>query len=151
MSKAGANDWKTPLGYYERAIAELRKTREEFQVELQSLKEMQASMIELPKLKADIDFLQLEIQSLKAELQATNDDLTTTRKTAIEAQARVEYVETGADVSQTEIQVIKAEINRMKEYLVTVERVANNLPLIELMWVKENYTRLRQILKLFGR
>jgi chromosome segregation ATPase len=108
-------------------------------------------MIELPKLKADIDFLQLEIQSLKAELQATNDDLTTTRKTAIEAQARVEYVETGADVSQTEIQVIKAEINRMKEYLVTVERVANNLPLIELMWVKENYTRLRQILKLFGR
>lgn len=97
------------------------------------------------------DVAQTEVQDLKAEVQATKDDLASTQKTAIEAQARVEYAETAADVSQTEIQVLKAEINRMKEYLITVERVANNLPLIELMWVKENYTRLRQILKLFGR
>jgi len=29
MTKAGDDSWKTPLGYYERAIAELRKAREE--------------------------------------------------------------------------------------------------------------------------
>ena len=34
-----ASDWKTPLGYYEKAIAELRRTREEVQTELQTLKQ----------------------------------------------------------------------------------------------------------------
>ena len=40
MTQPGANDWKTPLGYYERAIAELRKAREEFQAELRAAKKL---------------------------------------------------------------------------------------------------------------
>src|SRR5689334_9571759 len=39
MAKVGADDWRTPLGYYERAITDMARTREEFQVELQQLKE----------------------------------------------------------------------------------------------------------------
>ena len=49
-----SNNCKTPLGYYEKAIAETVKIREEFQAELQVLRELQAAH-----------------QMLKAELQVT--------------------------------------------------------------------------------
>jgi len=31
MFKAGNDNWKTPLGYYEKAIEELRRSREDLQ------------------------------------------------------------------------------------------------------------------------
>ncbi len=60
MTKAGAGDWKTPLGYYERAIEELRRTREEFQAELQSLRELQASHATM---KAELQAAQIELKA----------------------------------------------------------------------------------------
>lgn len=38
MTKAGAGDWKTPLGYYEKAILELTRTCETVHAELQNLR-----------------------------------------------------------------------------------------------------------------
>ena len=62
MAKAGADDWKTPLGYYERAIAELKKAREEIQAELQTVRELQSSHATL---KADLKAAQTELQNLR--------------------------------------------------------------------------------------
>ena len=104
MTKAGADDWKTPLGYYERAIAELRKTREEIQSELQNLKLIQPSLLELPKLKADLQNSQIEIQALKAELAAN-------QKVANEAQSRVSNAEKEASAAQKELQNFKETMN----------------------------------------
>lgn len=100
MFKTGAEDWKTPLGYYERAIAELRKTREEIQSELQNLKLIQPSLLELPKLKADLQNSLVEIQTLKAELAVT-------QKVANEAQSRVDKAEKEANAAQKELQHLK--------------------------------------------
>jgi hypothetical protein len=83
MTQPGANDWKTPLGYYERAIAELKKAREEFQS------------------------YQTELQNLKEELQKTKKCLETTQKTANEFQSRVANAEKAANDSQTELQALK--------------------------------------------
>lgn len=129
----GSEDWKTPLGVYERAIkeitkareeiqaqlsnrqaefdcsqteviAELRKTREEIQSELQNLKQIQPSLVELPKLKADLQNSQLEIQNLKTELAAT-------QKVANEAQSRIDKAEREASVAQKELQTLKELMN----------------------------------------
>lgn len=104
MIKADTGDWKTPLGVYERAIAELRKTREEIQSELQNLKLIQPSLLELPKLKADLQNSQIEIQTLKAELAAT-------QKVANEAQSRVDNAEREAKAAQKELQNFKETMN----------------------------------------
>lgn len=111
MTKAGADDWKTPLGYYERAIAELRRTREEIQSELQNLKQIQPSLVELPKLKADLQNSLVEIQTLKAELQATKNELAATQKIANEAQSRVDNAEKEASAAQKELQTLKELMN----------------------------------------
>lgn len=92
-----ANDWKTPLGYYERAIVELTRTREEVQSDLQSfqqtIKDLQSSQVNL----------QLELESTKTELQATQVELQATQ-TKLQAVKR-EYQNT-----QAELQDIKLEL-----------------------------------------
>jgi cysteinyl-tRNA synthetase len=88
MTKAG--DWKTPLGYCERAIAELRKAREEFQAELQNLRELQVSQ-----------------ETLKAELKDTKEQLETIQKTANEFKSRVVTAEKAANDAQTELQNLR--------------------------------------------
>ena len=99
MTKMGA-DWKTPLGYYEKAIEELRRTREEIRTELQNLQETQTSQIEIHNLKA-------EFQDLKAELQTTKDSLAITQQTAKSAQDSIAIIESAA---QIELQALKAEL-----------------------------------------
>ena len=56
-------NYKTPLGYYEKAIEELRSTQEELQRELEIIKDIQA-----------------ENSSLKAELKTTKQRLEELRK-----------------------------------------------------------------------
>ncbi len=93
MTKADADNWKTPLGYYERAIAELTKAREAFQMELQTIREVQASQA-----------------ALKEELQVTKEQLEATQKTANEFQSRVATAETAANDAQTELENLKANL-----------------------------------------
>lgn len=114
MSNAGADNWKTPLGYYERAIAELKKTREEFQTELQNLKETQTFINEQENLKAEIQSYQTELQALKAELQKTKECLETTQKIANDFQSRVANAEKVANDSQTELKKLKANIQPIR-------------------------------------
>lgn len=114
MTQSGADNWKTPLGYYERAIAELRKAREEFQTELKNLKETQTSLGELQKLKAEIQSYQTELQSLRKELKKTNKCLETTQKTANEFQKRVANAEKAANDSRTELQNLKTNLQPVR-------------------------------------
>lgn len=60
MSKG--KDWKTPLGYYERAISELTKTRQELREELQ-------------RVRTQIVDFQQHLSSLQAELSTTRERL----------------------------------------------------------------------------
>jgi hypothetical protein len=106
MVKAGSNDWKTPLGYYERAIAELKKAREEFKAELQTVRELQSSHATL---KADLKAAQTELQNLR-ELQSSHDTLQAElQATQAELQALREHQSFHA-ILQEEIQATKAEL-----------------------------------------
>ena len=192
MSKASAGDWKTPLGYYERAIAELKRTCEEIRTERQNFK--QISQIELQTLKAELQSAdQAELQALKAELQATKDHLETTQQTANEALARVATAERAANLAQEEIQTLKAELQAIKDCLEntqqtacetqakladaeraadadqielqalntefqtaqndikTIYKIAADLPIEELIWLKQNIGSIKNLLGVFGR
>jgi hypothetical protein len=94
MTKAG--DWKTPLGYYERALAELKKAREEFQAESQALKELQASHATLQK---ELQATQTELQNLR-ELQSSHAILQK------ELQATKAKFETAFQNTHTELQTL---------------------------------------------
>jgi hypothetical protein len=100
MTKASADNWKTPLGYYERAIAELRKAREEFQAESQALRELQASHATL---KAQLQAAQTELQKLR-EFESSHATL--------QKDIQATKVELKADSLDT-----KKELQSLKEHL----------------------------------
>ena len=128
MAKAGGGDWKTPLGYYESAIAELERTREQFQAELQILKELQASQknlkaelqaaqTEIKACKTEIKTLKDELQAIKAELvtkaelQATNERFENSVK---QAEKIAEYAHKESKTSQDTVNAAFAEIKSVK-------------------------------------
>ena len=123
MTKMGA-DWKTPLGYYEKAIEELRRTREEIRTELQNLQETQTSQIEIQNLKAEFQSSQKELQDLKAELQTTKDSLAITQQTAKSAQDSIAISESAA---QIELQALKAELQMNTQQTENNAQVAGGL------------------------
>lgn len=109
--KTGGDDWKTPLGVYERAIAELRGTREEIQAEMQNMRQMQASLGGLLNLKTELENSQLQIETLKADLEKTKAELQATQKNASEAQQRVADAEREANSAQKEVEILKQLMN----------------------------------------
>lgn len=186
MSNASTGDWKTPLGYYEMAIAELKRTREEIRTERQKFK--QISQIELQTLKAELlNSYSAELQALKAELQATKAHLETTQQTANESLARVATAESAANTAQEEIQTLKAELQAIKDCventqqtafetqakladadqielqalnaefqtaqndIKTIYKIAADLPIEELIWLKQNIGSIKHVLGMFGR
>lgn len=132
MTKAGASDWKTPLGYYERSIEELRRTREDLLEEFQNLKATHIQHYE-----SNLQSCQTEIKTLKSELQITQERLTTTEKTATAAQARLADAETAANAAQTELQALKE--------IMTNEPTANSQILEGLAQIKAQLSQLPQI------
>ncbi|MDY7024211.1 MAG: GUN4 domain-containing protein [Cyanobacteriota bacterium] len=64
-----AEQFQTPLEYYEKAIAELTDTREQLQTELETLREMQSSY----------EMLKTELVTTKAELHQTQNELSETQ------------------------------------------------------------------------
>lgn len=90
-----SNNCKTPLGYYEKAIAETVKIREEFQAELQVLRELQAAH---QMLKAELQVTQQGIQSLETELQVTKVELQTSQK-------QIQILEAALQATKAELQV----------------------------------------------
>lgn len=92
-----ASDWKTPLGYYERAIAELTRTREEVQAELQNLQQI------IKELQSSQTSLQLELETTQAELQASQREL---QNTQVELQAvKAECQNTQAELHDTKVEL----------------------------------------------
>ena len=140
MSKADNDDWKTPLGIYERAIRELTKAREEMQAELENMKAIQASQIQT------IERYQKETQTLKAELETTKDRLNTVQKIADESlsskealnevirltKERVSNVEKSAEDVKREIDSLKSDpkqqINNLRIEHGVWEGTAENTP-----------------------
>jgi chromosome segregation ATPase len=114
MTKADADNWKTPLGYYERAIAELSKAREEFQMELQTIREVQASQA-----------------ALKEELQVTKEQLEATQKTANEFQSRVATAETAANDAQSRTRKPKSKSSAYQIRKWCIFRKCENHPWLE--------------------
>lgn len=115
MAQSNSDNWKTPLGVYERAIREITKAREDIEVELQKLKTLQSS--ELKTLKAEFELYkpnhyQEQIENLKNELQITKDRLGTVQKIADDVLASKE--------------VLKEEIHFTKERLAIAEKTAEN-------------------------
>ena len=109
MIRAGTDDWKTPLGYYERAITDLREAREEIQTALQNLKATQASQVEVQTIKT-------ELQTLKAELQTTKECLATTQQPTFELHNRVAIAEKAANAAHIKLQEMKHFMtNRLAE------------------------------------
>ncbi len=124
MNSAGNSNWKTPLGYYERAIEDLRRTREELQEEFQNFK---TTYIE--NLESNLRNCQTEINTLKSELQITQERLVITEKTATEAHKSLADAENAANAAQTELQAIKE--------IMTSELSANYKILQEIAQLKE--------------
>lgn len=103
MTKTGSDDWKTPLGYYERAIAEITSLREEFKAEIQALKKLQA---ENTSLKSELRSAQLEIENLNEAFQASQSEL---------------------KIIQVELQTTKKDLQDTKRQLETTNELIETL------------------------
>ncbi|MGA9380592.1 MAG: H-type lectin domain-containing protein [Phormidium sp.] len=121
MTKSNSEDWKTPLGVYERAIREITKSREEIQGQL-------------AKMHLAFDSSQTEVKALKAELETTKNNLANVQKIANEALTSKEVVkellrltgerlaiaEKNTDNAVKEIASLKAE-NKEKSQILRIE------------------------------
>lgn len=122
MSKAGNDNWKTPLGVYERAIAELIKTREQLQTELQSLRdiqasydnlksELQAAKTEIKTLQSQFQACQKELQETKAKLEATKTELQATDK---QHEDKITEAKEIADIAYSEAKAADSKVESVK-------------------------------------
>ncbi|MFB2921139.1 GUN4 domain-containing protein [Aerosakkonema funiforme] len=129
MSKTGNDDWKTPLGVYERALAEIRNIRQEFQEELQILKELKFTnenlKVELSATKAELQATKGELEATKAELQATKEKI---EVTTAEMQASNERLENMVTESKKIANSAASDANNAKE---TANRVGDEIKSIK--------------------
>ncbi|MBN3872276.1 GUN4 domain-containing protein [Nostoc sp. JL33] len=126
MFKAGNDNWKTPLGYYEKAIEELRRSREDLQ-------DMKANN-NLHNIESTLASFQTGIKELKSELQTMQERLTNTEKTAIEAQMTLAETQKASLAAQTELQALKE--------IMTDEQKSNYKIIEELRQIKEQISQL---------
>ncbi|MEH2078437.1 MAG: GUN4 domain-containing protein [Nostoc sp.] len=98
MFKAANDNWKTPLGYYEKAIEELRRSREELQ---------EIKINSLHNIESTIANFQTDIKELKSEIQTMQEKLANTEETAIEAQITLADTQKASLAAQTELQALK--------------------------------------------
>ncbi|MEC4818580.1 MAG: hypothetical protein SAK29_35705 [Scytonema sp. PMC 1069.18] len=112
-------NWKTPLGYYEKAIADLKRTQEQLQTELATLREVKASYATL----------NAELQATKQELQSTRDELQETKKQLanIVTEAKEKVVQkSDFEAIKQEIQTTKAEMTETQQCLGTALKTAQD-------------------------
>ncbi|MEH2086930.1 GUN4 domain-containing protein [Nostoc sp.] len=126
MFKAGNNNWKTPLGYYEKAIEELRRSREELQ-------DMKANN-NLHNIESNLASFKTEIKELKSELQAMQERLANTEETAIQAQITLAETQKSSLAAQTELQALKE--------IMTAEQKSNYQILEKLGQIKKQISQL---------
>ncbi len=134
MTKPNTDDWKTPLGVYEKAIAELRRTREQIQTEIQTFRQMPIPINEFSELKAELKKSHLKIEALTADLEQTKTELVNTQKIASAAQEQVANAEKQADYAQKELEKLTKVMNNNQ---------SSNTELIEM--VKKLQEQLEQL------
>lgn len=127
MFKAGNDNWKTPLGYYEKAIEELRRSREELQ-------EMKANHLPNHNIESNFASFQTKIKELKSELQTMQERLANNEETAIKAQMTLAETQKASLAAQTELQALKE--------IMTTEQKSNYKILEELGQIKEQISQL---------
>ncbi|MCW5317144.1 hypothetical protein GTQ43_26030 [Nostoc sp. KVJ3] len=125
MFKAANDNWKTPLGYYEKAIEELRRSREELQ-------EIKGN--NLYNIESTLASFQTEINELKSELQTMQKQLANTEETAIKAQMTLAETQKASLTAQTELQALKE--------IMTDEQKSNYKILEELSQIKDKISQL---------
>lgn len=113
MNDVDINNWKSPLGYYEKAIAELNIAKKELQEELENIKASNVKALE-----SSVKSFQAEIHSLKSELQLTKEKLESSEKTAIEA-------EKVANDAQKQIEEFKNKLPESSLNLLIMDEVAH--------------------------
>ncbi|QMS88486.1 GUN4 domain-containing protein [Nostoc edaphicum CCNP1411] len=126
MFKAGNDNWKTPLGYYEKAIEELRRSREELQ-------DMKANT-NLYNIELNLASFQTEIKGSKSEIQTMQERLANNEETAIEAQMALAETQKASLAAQTELQALKE--------IMTDEQKSNYIIFEELRQIKEQISQL---------
>ncbi|MDJ0795799.1 MAG: hypothetical protein QNJ51_03005 [Calothrix sp. MO_167.B12] len=89
---------KTPLGYFEKAIAELRDTQQELQAELEELRKFKQNYVQLAE---KLESTTQELQAVKAELEniKTNSQQTNKQIEEVEHQNQqnIDAVKTGIE------------------------------------------------------
>lgn len=108
MMKTGGDDWKTPLGVYERAIAELASTRQELQAELKQLMNLESWKANLT---AEIETAKADLQAIKSEQENFQSHLEGTKKELNSTQIELKNVKDELESSKSEL----TNINRKLE------------------------------------
>lgn len=135
MIKANRN-WKTPLGYYEKAITELIKAQEEINIELKNIQSIHASHLELQEVKKELHEQGIQVQKISTELHETKTNLKTT-----------EFI---ASVAQSELKMLKIELQNMNEQQLksnkqTIENLAKiKEQLFERQFQAQNFLQLEE-------
>ncbi|MHC5610735.1 MAG: GUN4 domain-containing protein [Nostoc sp.] len=127
MFKAGNDNWKTPLGYYEKAIEELRRSREDLQ-------EMKVNYLHNHNIESNFASFKTEIKELKSELKTMQERLANTEETTIKAQMTLAETQKASLAAQTELQALKE--------IMTDEQKSNYRILEELVQIKEQIFQL---------
>jgi len=114
MNKNSDKDWKTPLGYYERAIEELRRKQEELQVELQNIKTIQDNYfnlkLELKTTQKELDTTKVELKATQKELDTTKVELKATQKELDTTKVQLKETQRKADSAISKIESVKSGI-----------------------------------------
>lgn len=114
--KTGGDDWKTPLGVYERAIAELASTRQELQAELKNLKELESWKANL---RSEIQSAKADLQAIKSEQQTFQANLETTKKELSATQIELQNVKAELESKKSEINDIQTKLETTNTLLKT--------------------------------
>jgi H-type lectin domain len=119
MSRNNDSNWQNQVNFYERALAELKRTREELQAELDSVKQMKADLATLPQMQENLANYSKEIHALKSQIHSAKSELESTKMSLQNTQESL----------QDEIKVTQIIANNA---LLNVESAKNKLNKIEL-------------------
>ncbi|MEB3883376.1 GUN4 domain-containing protein [Lyngbya sp. CCY1209] len=111
-----SDDWKHPLGYHEKAIAELTATRQELLNELKTMRDIHNSN-------------QLELQNLKNELAETNQELKLTREETQKYQQIIDDFLANSPIKPVmETKNIETKLSQLSGDLLEIKQQLSNLP-----------------------
>ncbi|MFW6295714.1 MAG: GUN4 domain-containing protein [Halothece sp.] len=123
------NDWKTPLGYYEKAIADLRKTQEQLIEELKNVNSFKADHY---LLKEELKQAHQEIDILKNKLEVAENTIAAIQETANSHQSKLmgnekamNYLYEQLELTKGKLQEVTDNVNLSQKRINDIEETAN--------------------------